>query len=226
MTEILRPSSLVDVGCGQGEWLAAFAELGVSDYHGVDGAHVADHQLRIPRERFTAHDLTRPLRLGRRFDVVLSLEVAEHLPARVAADFVSSLIALAPAVVFSAAIPGQGGVHHVNEQWPWYWKERFAGHGFIQLDPFRKIIWHHPHVASYYQQNLFLYVDPAAHKELAERVGVPDRLQELTLVRTTILQDMTKGNWVLNLCRRACSRARSIFARRLDSSRNGKRLAP
>ena len=90
--------------------------------------------------------------------------MAEHLPHRAAPDFVAGLVALAPAVVFSAAVPGQGGVHHVNEQWPWYWKEWFARHGYLQLDPFRQAIWKNPDVAVYYQHNLLLYVDRAVHQ--------------------------------------------------------------
>jgi SAM-dependent methyltransferase len=196
IVQLLQPSGVVDVGCGQGEWLKVFAEFGVSDYQGIDGKHISDEQLLIPSERFTRHDLTRPFGLGRRFDVAMSLEVAEHLPARAAAAFVRSLVALAPAVVFSAAVPGQGGVHHINEQWPWYWKELFGREGYIQLDPFRQALWKQQEVAVYYQHNMFLYVDPAVHKDLMDHIGVPERRQELTLVRTTILQELTKSSWV------------------------------
>ena len=213
MAELLRPSSVVDVGCGQGEWLAAFAELGVAEYHGVDGAYVADDQLLIPRERFTRHDLTQPLTLGRRFDVALSLEVGEHLPARAAAEFVRGLIALAPAVVFSAAVPGQGGVHHVNEQWPWYWKELFARYGYVQLDPFRQRLWKNPDVVVYYQHNLFLYVDPAVHCGLIDRVGVPDKYSELTLVRTSILQELTAPGPVTRFWQRIGARLGRLLGR-------------
>jgi SAM-dependent methyltransferase len=208
--ELLRPRSVIDVGCGQGEWLAVLAEHGVPDLAGIDGPHVTDEQLLFPRERFTRRDLSRPFALGRRFDVVLSLEVAEHLPARSAAGFVGCLTALGPAVVFSAALPGQGGTHHVNEQWPWYWKELFAARGYVQLDPFRKTIWRNPDVAFYYQQNLFLYVDPAAHQPLIDRVGVPDKYSELTLVRTTVLQDLLRPS----LLRRAWRRLGRLVAGR------------
>jgi hypothetical protein len=202
VVDLLSPSSVVDVGCGQGEWLQAFADLGVVDYHGVDGGHITDAQLVIPPERFSRHNLTEPLRLGRCFDVGLSLEVGEHLPARAAPAYIAGLVALAPAVVFSAAVPGQGGVNHVNEQWPWYWKELFARHGYVQLDPFRKTIWQNPEVAVYYQHNLFLYVDPRAHQGIIDRVGVPDKYTELTLVRTSILEDLTGPGILTRLFRR------------------------
>ena len=218
IAELLHPSSVVDVGCGQGEWLRVFAEQGVSDYQGIDGDHVADDQLLIPSERFRRHDLQQPLNLGRRFDVALSLEVAEHLPARSAESFVRTLAGLAPAVVFSAAVPGQGGVHHVNEQWPWYWKELFAREGYVQLDPFRQVVWKQKEVAVYYQHNLFLYVDPTVRGDVVERIGVPDRLEELTLVRTTIVKELTKPNWAIRLLQRARNRVSRVFGRRGASS--------
>jgi SAM-dependent methyltransferase len=189
--DLLRPGSVVDVGCGQGEWLAEVAAQGVNDILGVDGPHVREELLEIPRENFTRRDLAEPWRLDRRFDVVMTLEVAEHLPARSAPAFVRTLTSLGPAVVFSAAVPGQGGTNHVNEQWPWYWKALFAECGFVQLDPFRQVLWRDPEVAFYYQQNLFLYVDPAVHAAVIDRVGVPGPYTELTLVRTTILQELT-----------------------------------
>jgi hypothetical protein len=221
IAQLLHPSSIVDAGCGQGEWLKAFAEMGVSDYHGIDGDHIADHQLLIPCERFTRHDLRRPLNLGRRFDLAMSLEVAEHLPARTASAFVRSLVVLAPAVVFSAAIPGQGGIHHINEQWPWYWKELFAREGYVQLDPFRQVLWKNPDVAVYYQHNLFLYVDPSVHMDLVARIGIPERRQEMTLVRTLILQELTKSNLAVRLFHRFRNRISRLFTRRVAAPNKG-----
>ena len=34
------------------------------------------------------------------------------------------------AVLFSAAIPGQGGQDHLNEQWPEYWQKKFEVNGY------------------------------------------------------------------------------------------------
>jgi SAM-dependent methyltransferase len=209
--DLLRPASVIDVGCGQGEWLAAFAECGIADYQGIDGDYVGDDQLLIRRERFMRHDLTRPLCLDRSYDLALSLEVGEHLPTAAAPTYVAGLTELAPAVVFSAAVPGQGGVHHINEQWPWFWKELFASHGYVQLDPFRQSIWKNPNVAVYYQHNLFLYVNPGIHRPLIDRVGVPDKYTELTLVRTTILQDLTRPGPLVDLWQRLGRKLKGLF---------------
>ena len=155
-------ASVVDVGCGTGGWLAMFRTHGVQDVLGLDGPWVAEEQLRIPREHFRCTDLTAPLRLDRRFDLALALEVAEHLPPDRAEGFVADLLSAALLVLFSAAIPGQGGVGHVNEQWPAWWAERFAVHGALCLDPFRAVLWHDERVTWWYRQNLLLFATPVA----------------------------------------------------------------
>jgi SAM-dependent methyltransferase len=156
--ELVAPRSVIDVGCGEGTWLSVFREHGIEDVHGVDGDYVDRTRLAIPRERFRPHDLTQPLHLDRTFDLAVSLEVAEHLPAEAADQFVASLARLAPVVLFSAAVPYQGGEHHVNEQWPAYWAERFARYGFLPVDCLRRRTWARPDVEWWYAQNTFLYV--------------------------------------------------------------------
>jgi SAM-dependent methyltransferase len=158
LVEAVAPSSVVDVGCGTGTWLAAFRAIGVRDVFGVDGDYVARSSLSIPVENFQAADLNRPLRIGRSFDLALSLEVAEHLvPAR-ADGFVADLVRLAPVVCFSAAIPLQGGVDHVNERWQDEWAAIFASHDYRPVDFIRAKVWDNPHVRPWYAQNTFLYV--------------------------------------------------------------------
>jgi SAM-dependent methyltransferase len=156
--EWLSPRSVVDVGCGIGTWLSAFRELGVTDVLGIDGYYVDRSQLLIPESSFLPRDLTRPLEVGRRFDLVVSLEVAEHLPESSARDFVGSLTSLGDAVLFSAAIPRQGGTHHINEQWPDYWRDLFWEAGYEMLDCLRSRLWDDETISSSYRQNAFLYL--------------------------------------------------------------------
>jgi hypothetical protein len=126
--ELCRPRSAIDVGCLFGAWAAECRRLGVDEVVAVDGGYVSVSDLLIPGDAFLAHDLNQPLRLERKFDLAISLEVAHYLPESRAGGFVADLCELAPMVLFSAAIPHQGGIGHVSEQWPG-WAERFAEHG-------------------------------------------------------------------------------------------------
>ena len=156
--DLLHPKSVVDVGCAAGTWLAVYRRLGVPDIFGVDTGYAKTDMMEIPADLFLAQDLENPFRLSRTFDLVTSLEVAEHLPEKSAGDFVDSLVRLGPVILFSAAIPFQGGSHHLNEQWPEYWGERFAARGYVPVDCLRVKLWDNPAVAWWYAQNLILYV--------------------------------------------------------------------
>lgn len=171
--ELFQPASVIDVGCGVGAWLAVFRGHGVMDVLGVDGDHVPRKMLQITEEQFLALDLRSPLRLDRRFDLAICLEVAEHLPPECAAVLVGSLAALAPVVVFSAAIPSQGGDDHVNEQWPAYWVERFSDVGYAAVDCLRRRVWQNESVEWWYAQNLLCFVDQEHLKRYPRLDGGP-----------------------------------------------------
>jgi SAM-dependent methyltransferase len=181
-------SSVVDVGCGIGAWLSVFAETGTGDFLGLDGPWVKPEDLLIPRERFVSADLARaepPAAAGRRFDLALSVEVAEHLPEGSADRFVAMLTGLAPVVAFSAAIPGQGGTDHVNEQWPDYWAAKFAARGYVWIDAVRPRVWADPRVQWWYAQNLVVYADRTRLSEqpaLGALVGADQRAGPSRLV--------------------------------------------
>jgi SAM-dependent methyltransferase len=149
--------SAVDVGCGDGGWLAALMALGVEDVLGIEGGWIADQQLRIPVGKVRRADLGTRIGADRRFDLACSLEVAEHLDPERAASFIADLSALAPLVLFSAAVPGQGGPRHVNEQWPGYWAALFAQHGLRAVDCLRTALWQDEQVTWWYRQNLLLF---------------------------------------------------------------------
>lgn len=154
----IQIDSVVDVGCGDGTWLSVFKDYGIHTCLGVDGVYVSDIQLKIPQENILLWDLSTPLRVNNIFDLVMSLEVAEHLHQSAAATFVKSLTTLGSVILFSAAIPSQGGTGHVNEQWPEYWADLFQAQGYIVIDCLREQIWDNDKVEPWYAQNMFFFV--------------------------------------------------------------------
>src|SRR6267142_3312576 len=94
--DLVPAKSVVDLGCGTGEWLSVFRENGVSTLLGIDGEWVDRKLLRIAPEEFTAHDLTKPLGLGRHFDLAVCLEVVGHIPDRHADTNIESMASMAP----------------------------------------------------------------------------------------------------------------------------------
>lgn len=150
--------SVVDFGCGSGMWLRAWRENGIEDYLGLDGEWVDRSWVDLPEDRFQQVNFDQPIVLERRFDLAVSLEVAEHVAPESATAFVASICQASSLVLFSAAIPHQEGEHHVNLQWPGYWQELFRAHGFLAIDCLRSWLWHHPEVHWWYAQNAVLYV--------------------------------------------------------------------
>jgi SAM-dependent methyltransferase len=125
-----EPHSAVDIGCGTGLILARLAEKGVR-VRGVDGSRQAIRSSPIG-DRVMRWNLRSPLPALGPFDLVICTEVAEHLPAASARTLVSGLTSLGARVLFTAAIPGQGGRHHLNEQPHSYWEGLFAKRGFVR----------------------------------------------------------------------------------------------
>lgn len=148
---------IADIGCGSGTFLAAALEAGSSFAFGMEGGWVKPDMLDDPAIVFEPTDLEQAFG-GPQVDLVLSLEVAEHLSPGRAEGFVRDLVCMAPAVLFSAAIPGQGGVGHLNEQWQSFWASHFAAHGYRAYDVIRPAIWTDEAVPAWYRQNCILYL--------------------------------------------------------------------
>jgi SAM-dependent methyltransferase len=153
-----KPSSIIDVGCGLGNWIEVAKRLTGAQIMGVDGDYVNRKLLKIDENEFVERDLTKPFNLDKKFDLAICLEVAEHLPETSAEGFIQSITKHADVIIFSAAVPGQGGQNHINEQWPSYWHEHFNNCGFEMIDFFRFKIWNNPKIEYWYKQNLFLVI--------------------------------------------------------------------
>ena len=159
--------SALDVGCGVGTWAAELISDGI-DVVGVDGHYVEEDALEIPSSNFVPHDLSTELNLGRQFDLVISLEVIEHLQERCEGLFIDNLTRHGDLILFSGAIPGQGGIHHVNERWASHWTQAFRERGYRLFDVIRPAIWLDQSVEWWYRQNILLFARGPAERRLSE----------------------------------------------------------
>ena len=166
--KLFSPKSVIDFGCGVGSFLDKFREFGVQETVGINMyADVKNHE-------FYKEDLNEEIRLVdknnnvRKFDLALCLEVAEHIREENSEKLVKSLCAHSDIVIFSAAIPGQGGVGHINEQQPFYWGEIFQKNGFVPFDVMRFLLWEIEDLQYWYKQNTIPYIKFSILKDKKE----------------------------------------------------------
>jgi len=168
------PRRVVDIGCGTGIWLKEFSDRGSSDVQGFDGDWLKDQELDFERSAFDFRELDKPLGLDLEADLAICLEVAEHLPEARADSLVAELVGISDCVLFSAAIPGQGGNQHINEQWQSYWVKKFAANGLVPCDVLRPLIWEDEHVVAWYRQNMMLFLPEERAKSLVAEKNLVD----------------------------------------------------
>jgi SAM-dependent methyltransferase len=167
LIEMAHPRTVLDVGCGAGAWLQEWGRQDIDDWAGVDGDYVDAASLLIPAARFHRRDLSQPFAFGRRFDLVYSFEVAEHIAAARAYIFVDSLVQHGDLIAFSAATPGQGGEFHVNEQPYDYWRAKFAARGYACFDALRPLILADGEIEPWYRYNTLIYANAEGEKRLS-----------------------------------------------------------
>ena len=178
--KLLNPKSVVDFGCGLGTFLCAFKKNGVVDVLGLDGAWVNKALLYkyINPDEFVETNLEKEIKFNKKYDLVVSLEVAEHLSADSADIFVKNLVNSGNTILFSAAVPNQGGQNHINEQWLTYWEEKFLKYGFIIYDVIRPIFWNYSEIFPWYKQNMVLLA-PKGLKFNLDVISVPDSMRNI-----------------------------------------------
>lgn len=164
---ILKPRSLLDLGTAVGTWPHTAKRLGVKTVLGIDGPWVPQDQRLIDSNEFITVDLEGNLPdLGIRYDMAVCTEVLEHISGPASDRAIAWLCRQAPAVLFSAAIPMQGGVNHINEAWQSHWAQLFAAQGFKAYDILRPKIWRDHRIPYWYRQNIILMADEALGRSL------------------------------------------------------------
>ena len=173
-----KVKTAVDFGCGTAIFLKFLKDNGVS-VNGLDRDNNDKRILAITEEEFIQADLTKPVHLGKKYDLSISLEVAEHLPESSAETFITSLCEASDVVLFSAAVKGQGGVGHINEQFLSYWQKIFLKKGYFMLDIIRPEIWNDENIPPYYRQNAVVFVHGDTYKILPESIKTENKIVDM-----------------------------------------------
>lgn len=226
IVEKLKCNSVIDFGCGTGEWLNTAKLYGVNIVLGLDGMY-ADKYKVLGEEEFQGVDLTGEMEINEKFDLAISLEVAEHLPEESANNFIHNIVKCSDIVLFSAAQPHQGGTLHVNEQYPDYWVNIFQKYGYEIVDCIRKKFWNDPNVAFWYKQNMFIYCKKEIANSVRNLFGVEDKMfffpaihpeqWECTYIKKFIFpfSEIDKGS---NICIYGAGDVGQMFMRQLKTT--------
>jgi SAM-dependent methyltransferase len=160
LLSIYKPKSVVDLGCGRGAWLKAFIENGAEKVVGIDGSWNSQANMIDPKIEFYQADLNQRIEKTHdiKYDLSISLEVAEHLDESSANIFIKSLTNFSDLVMFGSAFTAQGGTNHINEQPHTYWAKIFMSYNYLPYDIFRPVLWGNNEIEFWYQQNTFLYI--------------------------------------------------------------------
>ncbi len=155
-------SSFIDIGCGDGLWSRKMLEKCDNKIKGyaidLPGVRPKELQQVASDIQFIELNLnSNPYIPERQFDLAFCTEVLEHLEEHAALLLLNSIAANCDLLVFSAAVPGQGGTGHINEHPQEYWDSQLQKRGFRPFDVIRPAIIE-LEVPSYYKNNLILYV--------------------------------------------------------------------
>lgn len=179
-----QPKTIIDFGCGAGTWLMASKEILSSKILGIDQHKYSDIRMLIEEEEYISLDLTNPIQIEQKFDLAISVEVAEHLDEKYADVFVETLCNHSDTILFSAAVPLQGGRNHINERPCTYWAQKFAQKGFDLIDCIRPSIWDNNNVEAWYKNNIVLYVN----RERNMLTNVPIKSNPIDIIHPKLLE--------------------------------------
>jgi len=197
-------NSAVDFGCGVGTWVSTLKDYGANDVLGLEGPWLDEKLLQIEPDEFRSANFEEVVSLDKKYDLAMTLEVAEHLSPEAASTFVKSLVSASDFILFSAEIPLQGGVRHLNEQWPDYWAGLFREQGYVVVDCVRQKIWNETSIPVWYRQNILMFVKEDQVSRLKmDRSDPVNHSMALSVVHPELYLGKMNFKGGLNLIRRS-----------------------
>lgn len=172
ISSIYEPQTVVDFGCGVGSWLKAAKEIFNGKVLGFD-THIYDgFNMNIDKSEYSMLDITIPLNTTKMFDMAICVEVLEHIEEKYSDEVIKTLCKQSEFIIFSAAVPLQGGTGHVNEQPISYWANKFSKHGYLAIDYLRPHIWNNENVDLWYRNNIIIYVSEKLYFRLRQKISL------------------------------------------------------
>lgn len=158
LKDFLKINSIIDFGCGMGTWGKAAKDIGITNYIGVDQHYYNDKYMVIEKNSYIQHDLRNKFFVQRSFDLAISVEVAEHIDSVYENTFIENICNSSDIILFSAALPEQGGTGHINERPCSYWNSKFDALGYVLIDCIRPFFWNNKNIEIWYRNNCTLYI--------------------------------------------------------------------
>ncbi|MFN5134088.1 MAG: class I SAM-dependent methyltransferase [Chitinophagaceae bacterium] len=195
LISIFKPESVADIGCGTGTFLKVFKSYGVTDVVGIDGSWVNRDLLsqNINVSEFHEFNIEEGFRLSKKYDLCICFEVAEHISTEKSKQLVQELCMTSDIVIFSAAIPLQGGQNHINEQWIEYWQKLFKDMNYILYDGLRQLFWNNNYIDVWYKQNIFCFIKNETKNELISYENIYVNEEVKTFIHPDLFLIKSKG---------------------------------
>jgi hypothetical protein len=194
-----KPKSVVDLGGGMGGWCKVFEEYGINNVVCIDHPSIPMDGLLIAKEKFIPCDFERDNPPIIKSDLAISIEFAEHVKERHSNRIVKYLTSCSKIILFSAAVPGQGGLGHINEQWPTFWADKFLSESYHYLDILRPHLIENNLISYYLRQNLFLVVKEEFVNKIKLSHSFNFNINEWTLIHRNILEKRGFKNKIKNM---------------------------
>lgn len=155
LSAYVNPQSVIDIGCGSGTWCKAAMNVWGIVALGIDQHSYEDCNMHIPESQYLQNDIRSRVH-GYHADLVICVEVIEHIDEEYEDTVLDNICAMSNTILFSGALPFQGGTGHVNEKPYSYWVEKFNRRGFYLDERIRHDIWDDARVAIWYRNNIML----------------------------------------------------------------------